>query len=158
MLWMPYEKHLWLTHKSSKPENAEYGIRDVVDDLVHVRRAWERYQETRDRNAIYGYLRRVFALVRRWKAIGKAGLWAPYALSLQPGRQYHLISDPYAAVIFCTADKRKVDHKTRSKWSRALRYAESAKPKGKKLAEYMQARGGVNKCAAAYARLAQSDK
>ena len=30
---------------------------------------------------------------------------------------------PLAAVIACTADPKKVDGKTRSKWSRVLRYA-----------------------------------
>ena len=31
--------------------------------------------------------------------------------------------EPFAAVIRCTADRGKVDKRTRSKWSRALRYA-----------------------------------
>jgi hypothetical protein len=31
--------------------------------------------------------------------------------------------EPFAAIILCTADREKVDKRTRSKWSRVLRYA-----------------------------------
>jgi hypothetical protein len=31
--------------------------------------------------------------------------------------------EPFAAIIRCTADPAKVDKRTRSKWSRMLRYA-----------------------------------
>jgi hypothetical protein len=33
------------------------------------------------------------------------------------------LNEPFAAIIFATADPAKVDKRTRSKWSRALRYA-----------------------------------
>jgi hypothetical protein len=31
--------------------------------------------------------------------------------------------EPFAALILCTADRQKVDKRTRSKWSRVLRYS-----------------------------------
>jgi hypothetical protein len=36
--------------------------------------------------------------------------------------------DPFAAVIRCTADPAKADKRTRSKWSRVMRYAAAYKP------------------------------
>jgi hypothetical protein len=36
--------------------------------------------------------------------------------------------DPFAAIIRCTADPAKADKRTRSEWSRAMRYAAAYKP------------------------------
>jgi hypothetical protein len=62
-----------------------------------------------------------------------------------------LPEDPFAAVIACTADPKKVDDKTRSKWSRVLRYAAGYKPEKELLRDFLQRKGGINKCAARYA-------
>ena len=35
--------------------------------------------------------------------------------------------DPFAAIIWCTADPEKADKRTRSKWSRMMRYAAAYK-------------------------------
>ena len=58
--------------------------------------------------------------------------------------------EPFAVVIFCTSDFRKLDAKTRSKWSRALRYAERFKPDNQGLAQFIKSKGGINECAARY--------
>jgi hypothetical protein len=63
-----------------------------------------------------------------------------------------LPDDMYAAVIMLTADPKKVDDKTRSKWSRVLRYAAKYKPETELLRDFLQRKGGINKCAARYAR------
>jgi hypothetical protein len=63
-----------------------------------------------------------------------------------------LPEDEYAAVIMCTADPKNVDGKTRSKWSRVLRYAADCKPEKELLRDFLQRKGGINKCAARYAR------
>jgi hypothetical protein len=55
-------------------------------------------------------------------------------------------------VIFCTADPKKVDHRTRSKWSRVLRYAAEYKNLEESLATFIKRKGGINKCAARFAR------
>lgn len=39
----------------------------VSDELEHAPRAWVRYQSTRQRDAVYGYLNAVFVIVQRWK-------------------------------------------------------------------------------------------
>jgi hypothetical protein len=56
--------------------------------------------------------------------------------------------DPFAIVIFCTSDPQVVDARTRSKWSRALRFAARCKPHAQELAAFIKSRGGINECAA----------
>jgi hypothetical protein len=62
------------------------------------------------------------------------------------------IADPFAAVIFCTADPEKADYRIRSKWSRILRYAAEFKDLDEPLAEFIKRKGGINKCATRYTR------
>ena len=54
--------------------------------------------------------------------------------------------DPFAAIIRCTADPAKADNRTRSKWSRALRYAAAYKPESEPLEQFVKRKGGINKC------------
>jgi hypothetical protein len=63
-----------------------------------------------------------------------------------------LPDDKYAAVIMLTADPKKVDAKQRSKWTRVLQYAAKYKPERELLRDFIQRKGGINKCAARYAR------
>jgi hypothetical protein len=60
--------------------------------------------------------------------------------------------EPFAAIIRCTADPAKVDKRTRSKWSRALRYAAEFKTNAEPIAAFVRRKGGINKCAARFAR------
>jgi hypothetical protein len=60
--------------------------------------------------------------------------------------------EPFAAIIQCTADPAKVDKRTRSKWSRALRYALAYKVASEPLEGFMKRKGGINECAARCAR------
>jgi hypothetical protein len=60
--------------------------------------------------------------------------------------------DPFAAVIMCTADPAKADKRTRSKWSRVMRYAAVYKPDSEPLGQFIRRRGGINKCAACFTR------
>jgi hypothetical protein len=55
--------------------------------------------------------------------------------------------EPFAAIIRCTSDPGKVDKRTRSKWSRVLRYA-AHEP----LAAFIQRKGGINECAERFTR------
>jgi hypothetical protein len=59
---------------------------------------------------------------------------------------------PAAAVICCTADRDKVDDRTRSKWSRVLRYAAEYKDLDEPLRDFIKCKGGINKCASRFAR------
>jgi hypothetical protein len=120
-------------------------------DLTRVRLAWEDCQASRDRNAIYGYLTAVFDLVMWWAAQDRAISRARWALRLQ-GIDLPTTDEPFAAVILCTADRQKVDKRTRSKWSRVLRYAAEYKTNAEPLAAFVRRKGGINKCAARFAR------
>ena len=56
--------------------------------------------------------------------------------------------DPFAAIIRCTADPAKADKRTRSKWSRVMRYAEVYKPESEPLDRFIRRKGGINAYAA----------
>ena len=60
--------------------------------------------------------------------------------------------DPFAAIIRCTADPAKADKRTRSKWSRVLRYAAAYKAESEPLDEFIRRKGGINACAARFTR------
>jgi hypothetical protein len=60
--------------------------------------------------------------------------------------------DPFAILIFCTADPKVADAKTRSKWSRALRYARISKPADQPLTGFIKANNGINACAGMFGR------
>jgi hypothetical protein len=116
-----------------------------------VRNAWDDCQASRDRNAIYRYLGAVFDLVMWWKAEDRAISRARWALQLQR-LDLPTTDEPFAAVILCTADRDKVHKRTRSKWSRVLRYAAEYKTNAEPLAAFVRRKGGINKCAERFAR------
>ena len=120
-------------------------------NLLRLQNEWELVQASRDRAAIYGYLAAVFETVMVWAKEGKAVKRAHRALHLR-GHKSVREPEPFAAVILCTADPDKVDDRTRSKWSRVLRYAAEFKDLDELLADFIKCRGGVNKCAARFAR------
>ena len=51
-----------------------------------------------------------------------------------------------------TSDPAKVDKRTRSKWSRVLRYAAEYKSPAEPIATFIQRKGGINKCADRFTR------
>jgi hypothetical protein len=55
-------------------------------------------------------------------------------------------------MIRCTADPARADKRTRSKWSRALRYAKMEKDDKESLAEFIKRKGGINECVVRYGR------
>jgi hypothetical protein len=95
------------------------------------------FQASRDRNAIYQYLTAVFELVLWWAKEDKAVERAHRALHLR-GHNSVREPEPLAAVILCTSDPDKVDDRTRSKWSRALRYANEFKDPDEPLADFVK--------------------
>jgi hypothetical protein len=119
--------------------------------LADVKKAWTEYQSVRDRSAIYAYLHMVFMQVDRWQRKPEEMREA-----LSTVRKEHpnitLPADEYAVVIACTADPKKVDGKACSTWSRVLRYAAAYKPENELLRDFLQRKGGINKCAARYTR------
>jgi hypothetical protein len=89
--------------------------------------------------------------VRPRDVVGEAISRARWALQLQR-LDLPITDEPFAAVILCTAAREKVDKRTRSKWSRVLRYAMEYKTNAEPLAPFIRRKGGINKCAARFAR------
>ena len=111
-----------------------------------MRTAWEACQASRARNAIYGYLTAVFDLVSWWTAEDRALERAHKALRLRD--MPFDGEEPFAAIIRCTTDPAKVDKRTRSKWSRVLRYALRYNFNSEPLDQFIKRKGGINECVA----------
>jgi hypothetical protein len=120
-------------------------------DLERVYDAWDDCQTDRRRDAIYGYLRSVYDLVNWWSAEMCDVERARQALRLRGLRPLPR-EDVYAAMIRCTADPARADKRTRSKWSRTLRYVKMEKDEGEGLTAFIKRSGGVNECNARYGR------
>jgi hypothetical protein len=129
--------------RPSPKEEVPYSSAALRQDLERVRGIWDDAQTSRDRNAIYGYLTAVYGLVAWWTAEGRKVDRARRALCLCR-LELSYREDPFAAVIRCTADPAKPDKRTRSKWSRVLRYAAAYKPDTKQLDEFVMRKGGIN--------------
>ena len=119
--------------------------------MQRLQNEWDTVQVSRERNAIYLYLTAVFEAVMAWAQEGKAVKRACRALRLR-GHNSAREPEPFAAVIYCTADHDKVDNRTRSKWSRVLRYAAEFKDMEESLRDFIKRKGGINECAARYTR------
>jgi hypothetical protein len=128
-----------------------YSSEALRQDLERVRLAWDECQSSRDRDAIYGYLAAVYGLVAWWTAEGWEIDRPRRALRLG-GLEVSEREDPFAAIVRCTADSAKADKRTRSKWSRVMRYAAAYKPDSEPLDRFIKRKGGINECAGRFAR------
>jgi hypothetical protein len=126
-------------------------------DLRRVRHTWAKCQSRRRRDAIYGYLTAVYNLVSWWAAEGRAVERAWRALRSRrldvPERE-----DPFAAIIRCTADPKVVDDRTRSKWSRVMRYVAAVKDLDEPFKRFVERKNGINECASRFSRLLKRRK
>jgi hypothetical protein len=68
------------------------------------------------------------------------------------GRRVLIGKNPFAAIIRCRADPGKADKRTRSKWSRVMRYAAVYKPDSEPLDQFIRRKGGINAWAARSSR------
>jgi hypothetical protein len=126
---------------------------DVEVELEEINKAWRKYRSIKDRDAVYIYLASVFGLVMRWRLLDCALKKSRAALRLRPNPP-QMKAEAFSIMIFCTADPNVVDAKTRSKWSRVLRYAARAKPADQRLTDFVKSNGGLNECARKFARVA----
>jgi hypothetical protein len=65
--------------------------------------------------------------------------------------------DQFSAIIRCTADPAKAEKRTRSKWSRVMRYAAVYKRDSEQLDQFVRRKGGINACAVRFSRCLGSD-
>jgi hypothetical protein len=123
--------------------------------MAEAAKAWKAYQSTRKRDAVFEYLTTVFQIVARWKEQHCAKAKSHQALRATGHRTMIRNQEPFAMGIFCTSDPRIVDTKTRSKWSRALRYAEQFKPEAESVGKFIKGQGGINECADRFSKRAR---
>jgi hypothetical protein len=135
----------------SGPDAIPYSKEALERDLERVRGAWNDCQTDRHRDAIYGYLKAVYDLVSWWSAERCEVDRARQALRLR-GLLPWPREDVYAAIIRCTADPARMDKRTRSKWSRVLRFVKMQKDEKEPLAGFIKRKGGINECNARYGR------
>jgi hypothetical protein len=118
--------------------------------LEKVRDAWDDFQASRARDAVYGYLEAVFAIVEHYRTRRRTIKHLRHAFKFA-----HLPldkpADPFTVVIRCTCGD-EIDIKTISKWARALRYVAHSKGPKTRVETFMKEAGGVNACAELYAR------
>jgi hypothetical protein len=148
---MPLSSCFSVRLNRSVKDPVPYSREALRQDLTRVRDAWDECQTSGARNAIYGYLSAVFDLVIWWAAEDRAISRAQWALRLHR-LELPTTDEPFAMVILCTADRQKVDKRTRSKWSRVMRYAMEYKTDAEPLAAFVWRKGGINKCAARFTR------
>src|SRR5262250_1421560 len=140
--------YFWLvSSRLKKPvqDDVPYITQALRQDLLRVRTAWDDCQSNRDRDAIYTYLTAVFGLVAWWVADNCAVERARKALRLSALRPFDH-EEPFAVIIRGTSDPAKVDKRTRSKWSRVLRYALQYKDHSEPLDQFIKRKGGINRC------------
>jgi hypothetical protein len=118
--------------------------------LEKIRDAWDDFQASRARDAVYAYLEAVFAIVEHYKVRRRTTGLRRHAFRFA-NLPLNNSSDIFTAVIRCTSGD-VVDNKTISKWARALRYVARCKEPVARLRTFMKEAGGVNACASLYAR------
>jgi hypothetical protein len=111
--------------------------------------AWDDFQANRSRDAVYGYLEAVFAIVQHYKVRRRTKKLLRRAFKFAD-LSFEKNADPFTAIIRCTCGDAP-DNKTISKWARALRYVAWRKDRGTPLKGFMKEAGGVNACADMYA-------
>jgi hypothetical protein len=117
--------------------------------LERISSAWDDFQASRMRDAVYGYLDAVFAIVEHYRVRRRTKRLLRRASEFS-GLSFDRNVDPFTAVIRCTSED--IDSKTVSKWARALRYVTRCKETEMPLKTFMKEAGGVNACADRHAK------
>jgi hypothetical protein len=115
-----------------------------------IRDAWNDFQASRTRDAVYGYLEAVFAIVKHYKVRRKTKKLLRRAFKFA-NLPLNNRSDLFAAVIRFTSGG-ATDNKTISKWAWVLRYVACCNVRPSELKTFMKEAGGVNACADRYAK------
>jgi len=135
-------------HRQAKSKTTKARLRRWLESISN---AWDDFQASRARDAVYGYLEAVFAIVEHYKVRRRTKRLLRRAFKFA-NLPFDKNADPFAAIIRCTCGD-AADSKVISKWARALRYVAQRKERGTPLKGFMTEAGGVNACAARYAKL-----
>jgi hypothetical protein len=135
------------SHHEPRNKTPKARLRPRLEKVAH---AWDDFQASRARDAVYGYLEAVFAIVAHYRMRRRTNKLLRHAFKFAD-QPLDKNADPFAAVIRCTCGG-AADNKTISKWARALRYVAHCKKPRTRLKTFMKKAGGVNTCADLYAR------
>jgi hypothetical protein len=140
---------LGMTLSRSKTLHRSSGTR-IKGRFEKIRDARDDFQASRARDAVYGYLEVVFAIVAHYKVRRRTKklLKRAFQFAELPCDKK---ADPFTAIIRCTCGD-AADGKTISKWARALRYVAHCKVPPEQLEKFVKEAGGVNACADKYAK------
>jgi hypothetical protein len=106
---------------------------------------WRQVQQTRQRDAVYEFLEAAYGVVSRFNRAGDGRKLLRKLHRLD--HRLKRIQEPYAAAIHFASDY-SVDNRTRSKWSRLMRFADQTKKRSELLEDFVRRNGGINACAA----------
>jgi hypothetical protein len=135
-------------HRQAESQTSKARLRRWLEKI---RSAWDDFQASRRRDAVYGFLQEIFTVVEHYRVRRRTKRLRRYAFEFA-NLPFDQNADPFGVVIRCTSDD-NLDSKTISKWARALRYAARSKEPDMQLKTFMKEAGGVNACADRYARL-----
>jgi hypothetical protein len=141
---VPVSRPIWRLHREGISKGPKRWLEKVRD-------AWNDFQATRARDAVYGYLKAVFAIVEHYKVRRRTKRLLRHAFKFA-NLAFDRNADLFIAVIRCTCNN-AVDSKTISKWARALRYVAHCKKPRTPLKTFVKNMGGINACAAGYSKL-----
>jgi hypothetical protein len=147
-----WERERQATSRRPQRVGIPYTTAALRQSLLRLEQIWEVCQGSRKRSAIYSYLAAVLDLHAEWSAEGKAFQRSRRVLRVR-GLEIWEREDPLAAIIRATAAADVADKRVRSKWVRALRYAESRGASGRSVQRVIEGKGGINACAALAAKM-----
>jgi hypothetical protein len=134
------------THCQAKSKTPKARLRRWLERVCG---EWEDFQTSRRRDAVYGYLEAVLAIVAHYRVRRRTNRLLRHAFQFA-NLQLDKNADPFTAVFRCTCGA--ADSKTISKWARALRYVSRCKQPRIGLKAFMKEASGVNACADRYAK------
>jgi hypothetical protein len=140
----------WAPNGAHPDKNVDARQKSIRQRLGDVCNAWDLSQEDRDRDAVYGYLRAVFSIVKHYSGTRRTRKLVRRAFKFAGVVPVDMTADPFAVVIRCTCE-RALDNKTISKWSRALRFAAKYKKPRVRLKSFIKGKGGISGCASLFA-------
>jgi hypothetical protein len=138
---------IWQSHHRTTGDTPGGRLRRRLE---RIRDALADFQASRARDAVYGYLQAVLAIVEHYKVRRKTSRLLQHAFKFA-NLPLDKNADLFTAVIRCTCEH-EIDSKTISKWARALRYVAHSKPPKMRVEAFMKSVGGINACADRYAK------
>jgi hypothetical protein len=113
-------------------------------DVRRLRGAAQTLQRSRSRDAPHDFLQIVYHIYHRWRARGSVGRHKSMLLrvtELDTRKSHH----PFRVLM--DAANGSLEAKTKSRWTRALEYAQSEDTKPDQLIEFFCTNGGIAGCA-----------